>query len=78
MNSLISKKDDIGSSFFYAYSHTLLAENSHYDAETEFQKAFEKLEKAIQMAENNEIIALCVELVNFHQPIFEKLTSDRP
>lgn len=47
----------------YAYAHTELAEKVGYDFEGEVKKAFEKLEKAVALATDEEVVSWCIEHV---------------
>ena len=55
----------------YAYSHSGLVKNLNYDFETESRNTFEKVDNAVKLTDDEEIVRWCLELVDFND--FEEL-----
>lgn len=75
LDSVSEEERDAKWYYRYAYSHSELARNLHYDFETEVINSFQKLENALKITNDVEITRWCLELVSLSG--FEKILEDK-
>lgn len=75
LDQVVEEQRDAKWYYRYAYSHSELATNPHYDLETEARNAFEKLENAVKLTNDEAIIRWCLELVSMSR--FESILEDK-